>query len=49
MPRHAQSLILTPAEEEQLTARVRDRRSTQQTVLRARIVLLSAQHWENQD
>jgi transposase len=49
MPRHAQSLTLTPAEEEQLTACVRDRRSTQQTVLRARIVLLSAQHWENQE
>ena len=49
MPRHAQSLTLTPVEEEQLTARVRDRRSTQQTVLRARIVLLSAQHWENQE
>ena len=49
MPRHAQSLTLTQEEEEQLTARVRDRRSTQQTVLRVRIVLLSAQHWENQE
>lgn len=49
MPRHAQPLALTVPEEEQLTARVRDRRSTQQMVLRARIVLLSAQHWENQE
>ena len=49
MPRNAQPFTLTNPEEEQLTARVRDRRSTQQEVLRARIVLLSAQHWENQE
>jgi transposase len=49
MPRHAQPFTLTSPEGEQLTARVRDRRSTQQIVLRARIVLLSAQHWENQE
>src|SRR5258706_6966389 len=47
MSRRAQSLALTVPEQEQLTARVRDRRSTQQLVLRARIVLLSAQQWEN--
>jgi transposase len=47
MPRRAQPLTLTVPEQEQLTARVRDRRSTQQLVLRARIVLLSAQQWEN--
>lgn len=49
MPRHAQPLALTIPEQEQLTARVRERRSTQQLVLRARIVLLSAQQWENQE
>jgi len=48
MPRHAQPLTLTVPQEQELTARVRDRRSTQQTVLRARIILLSAQRWENQ-
>lgn len=48
MPRSAQPLALTVPEQEQLAARVRDRRSTQQAVLRARIVLLSAQQWENQ-
>ena len=48
MPRAAQPLTLTASEQEQLTARVRDRRSTQQAVLRARIVLCSAQQWENQ-
>ena len=49
MPRCAQSLVLTVPEQNQLTNCVRDRRSTQQAVLRARIVLLAAQSWENQD
>jgi transposase/transposase-like protein len=48
MPRCAQPLLLTVTEHNQLTDRVRDRRSTQQTALRARIVLLAAQAWENQ-
>jgi transposase len=42
-------LTLSILEAEQLNARVLDRRSTQQVVLRARIVLLAAQQWENQD
>src|SRR5208282_5811233 len=49
MPRHAQPLILTVSEEKQLNARVKDRRSTQQEVLRARIVLFAAQQWENRE
>lgn len=49
MPRHAQPLTLSDAEAKQLNARVQDRRSTQQMVLRARIVLLAAQKWENRD
>lgn len=49
MPRHAQRLILSVSEAKQLDARVRERRSTQQGVLRARIVLLAAQEWENRD
>ena len=49
MPRDAQPLILTVSEEKQLNARVQDRRSTQQEVLRARIVLFAAQQWENRD
>jgi transposase len=49
MPRHAQPLNLSDAEAKQLNARVQDRRSTQQMVLRARIVLLAAQQWENRD
>jgi len=49
MPRHAQPLILTVWEEKQLNARVKARRSTQQEVLRARIVLFAAQQWENRD
>ncbi len=49
MSRHAQPVELTVSEQEQLEACVRDRRSTQQAVLRARIVLLCAQQWENQD
>ena len=50
MPRHAQPLILTVSEEKQLNARVQDRRSTQQEVLRARIVLFApARQWENRD
>jgi|CZKV01.1.fsa_nt_gi transposase len=49
MPRHAQPLTLSVSEAKQLNARVQDRRSTQQVVLRARIVLLAAQQWENQD
>ena len=48
MPRHAQPLTLSDSEAKQLNARVQDRRSTQQMVLRARIVLLAAQQWENQ-
>ena len=48
MSRCAQALVLTLSEQKQLTARVRDRRTTQQAVLRARIVLLAAQEWENQ-
>ena len=47
MPRHAQPLRLTDWEAKQLNTRVHDRRSTQQEVLRARIVLLAAQQWEN--
>jgi len=49
MPRSAPSLILTVPEQKQLTDRVRDRRSTQQSVLRARIVLLAAQDGENRE
>ena len=49
MPRHAQPLRLTDWEAKQLNTRVHDRRSTQQEVLRARIVLLAAQQWENRD
>jgi transposase len=49
MPRHAQLLLLTDSEAKQLNARVQDRRSTQQEVLRARVVLLAAQQWENRD
>lgn len=49
MPRCAQPLTLTIPEQKQLTDRVRDRRSTQQSVLRARIVLLAAQDRENQE
>jgi transposase len=49
MPRQAKLLTLTDSEAQQLSARVRDRRSTQQEVLRARIVLLAAQQWENRD
>jgi hypothetical protein len=49
MPRHAQLLLLTDSEAKQLNARVQDRRSAQQEVLRARIVLLAAQQWENRD
>src|SRR5271154_2337940 len=49
MPRQAQPLLLTDTEAKQLNACVQDRRSTQQEVLRARIVLLAAQQWENQD
>jgi transposase len=49
MPRQARSLTLSISEAEQLNARVLDRRSTQQVVLRPRIVLLAAQQWENQD
>ena len=49
MPRHAQPLGLTDLEAKQLNARVQNRRSTQQEVLRARIVLLAAQQWENRD
>ena len=48
MPRHAQPVTLTASEAEQLNARIQDRRSTQQAVLRARIVVLAAQQWENQ-
>ena len=40
---------MTASEAKQLNARVQDRRSTQQEVLRARIVLLAAQQWENRD
>jgi transposase len=40
---------LSDAEAKQLNARVQDRRSTQQMVLRARIILLAAQQWENRD
>ena len=49
MPRYAQPLVLTDLEAKQLHARVQNRRSTQQEVLRARIVLLGAQQWENRD
>jgi transposase len=49
VPRHAQPLTLSVSEEEQLTARLQQRRSSQQIVLRARIVLLAAQQWENRD
>ncbi len=49
MPRCAQPLVLTVLEQKQLTDRVRDRRSTQQTALRARIILLAAQDWENRE
>src|SRR5664279_1348525 len=49
MPRHAQPLTLTIADAKQLNACVQDRRSTQQMVLRARIVLLAARQWENRD
>ena len=49
MPRHAQSLTLTVSEAKQLNARVQDRRSTLQMVLRARIILLAARQWENRD
>jgi transposase len=49
MPRPAQPLTLTVAEEKQLNTRVQDRRSTQQVVLRTRIVLLAAQRWENRE
>ena len=49
MPRHATPLTLRDSETRQLHARVRDRRSTQQPVLRSRIVLLAAQQWENRD
>ena len=49
MPRHAQPLTLSDAEAKELNARVQDRRSTQQMVLRARVVLLAALQWENQD
>ena len=49
MPRHAPPLRLTDLESKQLNARVHDRRSTQQEVLRARIVLLAAQQWESRD
>jgi len=48
MPRSAPALVLTVPEQTQLTHRVRNRRSPQQGVLRARIVLLAAQDWENQ-
>lgn len=47
LPRHAQPLTLSVSEAKQLNARVQDRRSTQQVALRARIVLLAAQQWEN--
>ena len=49
MPRHAAPLTLSDSETKQLNARVQDRRSTQQMVLRARLVLLAAQPWENRD
>jgi transposase len=49
MPRYAQSLILTVPEQKQLIDRVRNRRATQQTGLRARIILLAAQGWENRE
>lgn len=49
MPRCAQLVTLSPSEQDQLEARVRSRQSTQQAVLRARIVLLAAQQWENKD
>jgi hypothetical protein len=47
--RHAQPLTLSDAEARQLNARVQDRRSTQQIVLRARIALPAAQQWENRE
>jgi transposase len=49
MPRRAQTVELTRSEREQLEACMRDRRSTQQAVLRARLILLCAQRWDNQD
>lgn len=49
MARRAQAVELTLSEREQLEACVRDRRSPQQAVVRARVVLLCAQQWENQD
>ena len=49
MPRHAQLLVLTDLEAKQLSTCMQNRRSTQQEVLRARIVLLAAQQWENRD
>jgi FixJ family two-component response regulator len=49
MPRHAAPLTLSDAATKQVNARIQDRRSTQQQVLRARIVLLAAQQWENRD
>lgn len=48
MPRFAPPVTLTITEQNQLTDRVRDRLSTQQAALRAKIVLLAAQGWENQ-
>lgn len=49
MPRHAPPLTLSDSEARQLNARVQDRRSTPQMVLRVRIVLLAAQQWENRE
>lgn len=49
MPRCAQQLVLSSSEKEQLESQVRNRGSTQRAVLRAKIVLLSAQQWENKD
>lgn len=49
MPRRAQAVEPTMDEHQRLEGYVRDRRSTQQVALRARIILLSAQRWENKD